>query len=343
MSCGNERGYHNGMWTRALIAFTLAVSPALACKCPARFTPCAETAAADLVFVGTVESVAPRFLDAWNTSQPDLLRTLNVQADAARQEQSDANITQLRDTYLKIFPDLPPESRSRLTAAKSHDQLVKAFYFIVNQGRLIHLKVRDKFREGGDDNDKADNKAAKKDESDDNGYIDVWTPFDDCGVDFQVGETYVVYADNDEESRVISTSHCTRTRRISDAGEDLAYLFYLKQDEKRAAELEGFLTTNQSYQAEVSGQYETTQVHGAVTDAVVQLDQAGAHRYGIPDSRGRFVFDGLSAGPYVLNVYAAGYPRVVAPLAGPKRGVLKEKGCVRDVVLLPKSPPPQTP
>jgi hypothetical protein len=38
------------------------------------------------------------------------------------------------------------------------------------------------------------------------------TAFGDCGVDFQAGETYLVYADGDEGSGTFSTGSCTRTR-----------------------------------------------------------------------------------------------------------------------------------
>jgi hypothetical protein len=48
------------------------------------------------------------------------------------------------------------------------------------------------------------------------------------------------------------------------------------------------------------------------------------------------VFDGLAEGEYALNVYAAGYPRKVEQLAGPKRGVLREKSCGREIILLTK-------
>ena len=47
---------------RAMALFLITIAPALACKCPATVTACAEAATSDLVFIGTVESVAPKVL-----------------------------------------------------------------------------------------------------------------------------------------------------------------------------------------------------------------------------------------------------------------------------------------
>lgn len=44
-----------------------------------------------------------------------------------------------------------------------------------------------------------------------------------CGYDFQVGETYLIYADKRETGQ-LWTHLCTRTAHISEAGEDLDYL-----------------------------------------------------------------------------------------------------------------------
>jgi Carboxypeptidase regulatory-like domain len=45
----------------------------------------------------------------------------------------------------------------------------------------------------------------------------------DCGFDFRVGERYIVYARKTADGS-LSVSICSRTRRLAEAGEDLAYL-----------------------------------------------------------------------------------------------------------------------
>jgi hypothetical protein len=46
----------------------------------------------------------------------------------------------------------------------------------------------------------------------------------DCGYVFERGASYLVYAHRESEKGKLSTSICTRTRPLGDAGEDLAYL-----------------------------------------------------------------------------------------------------------------------
>ncbi|MGH9905111.1 MAG: SpaA isopeptide-forming pilin-related protein [Pyrinomonadaceae bacterium] len=55
--------------------------------------------------------------------------------------------------------------------------------------------------------------------------VDVMTGFSDadCGYGFRLGGQYLVYADRQEDGR-LTTSICTRTRPLSDAKEDLAYI-----------------------------------------------------------------------------------------------------------------------
>ena len=123
-------------------------------------------------------------------------------------DRSAASFAKLRDAYLKVFPDLPEEHRKRLSAATSTDQLADLFYWILDHGKRIRLRVKTVFRgEDLEDDDDDDDDAGKT--------VEVWTAFGDCGFPFQTGETYLVYADSDEESDVMTTGACTR---LSDAG-----------------------------------------------------------------------------------------------------------------------------
>lgn len=53
----------------------------------------------------------------------------------------------------------------------------------------------------------------------------------DCGFGFRVGEEYLVYAHASPKNKRLYTGICTRTRKLSDAGEDLAH-FRQKDDPK---------------------------------------------------------------------------------------------------------------
>ena len=52
-------------WGTLLALGALLASPAMACKCLASYPVCNEAAQSNVVFIGTVESIEPGFLDPW--------------------------------------------------------------------------------------------------------------------------------------------------------------------------------------------------------------------------------------------------------------------------------------
>jgi hypothetical protein len=299
---------------RSLVAFGLLCFPAavLACKCAAPATVCRQVAASDIVFIGTVESIAPRFLDYWNPTRQQSLTLLNAETERAQADRSASSLAAAKDAYTRIFPDLPADSKKLLEAAKSREDLVNAFYKILGNGRRVRFRVKTAYR-GEEDEDET---------------LDVWTPFGDCGVDFQTGETYLVYADDDEESGVASTDSCSGSKRLSDAGSDLAYLYFFENNGDDSARLDGFATSNQFHQLDAD------HVKDPVTGVVVELKSERGSRFTETGADGKFVFDGLPAGEYVGAAYAAGYPKVVNLVAGPQAARVQAKGCATATLLI---------
>jgi Carboxypeptidase regulatory-like domain len=287
-------------------------SAAAACKCAVPFPVCQKVAMSDVVFIGTVESIAPHFLDYWNPAQQQSLTLLNAETERAQADRSTASLAAAKSAYAAIFPDLPEDSKKLLEGAKSRDDLVKAFYRILGAGRRVRFRVKEAYR-GDEDEDET---------------LDVWTPFGDCGVDFQTGETYLVYADDDEESNVVSTDTCSGTSRLSDAGGDLAYLYFFENNGDDSARLDGFVTTNQFHQLDAA------HAQAPVADVVVELKSASGSRFTESGADGKFVFDGLAAGEYTVAAYAAGYPKIVQQLAAPQRVHIVAKGCAAATVLI---------
>jgi hypothetical protein len=179
----------------------------------------------------------------------------------------------------------------------------------------------------------------EKDDSDDEGPLEVWTDSGDCGYDFQVGETYLVYADEDEESGRINTSVCYRNRRLSDAGDDLAYLYFFQNGGDESARLEGFITADEFYQRDLDKAHDPERAKLPEPGVILELQSGQSRRYTESDRDGRFVFDGLAGGEYSVSVFDAGYPEPVKLLAGPARVQVEKKGCASQMLLVPKLPP----
>jgi hypothetical protein len=156
-------------------------------------------------------------------------------------------------------------------------------------------------------------------------------------VDFQIGETYLVYANSEEGSDTFFTGSCTRTRRLTDAGDDLAYLYFYKDDRANSARLEGFATTDPRYQLDFNSLRNPESILAPATGSVIELQNGRVTRDAAADSNGRFFFDGLPGGDYTISAYERGYPSVTHLLAGPERLHIEPKSCGRRVLLLRKN------
>jgi hypothetical protein len=345
--------------------------PLLACKCDVTYSACHEIGASDLVFIGTVESIEPIFLSRWNLAKNASVRSLNDAYTDAQQHPSAETLNHLKDEYRKIFPGLDADDQRKLAAANTTQGVSSLFYSSMDRGMRVRLKVNTLFKHEDDDDDSpkaagAANQKSKDDDDDDrtthkgNGKKDVakgssvktakpddhvkkdedsfeiWTAFGDCGIDFQAGETYLVYANSDEGTDFFFTSSCTRTRRLSDSGDDLAYLFFYKNQPEESARLEGFVTTNERYKLDFDPLQNRPSIQSPVPGVVVELQSDHLTRYAEADRDGRFVFDGLPKGSYQVSAFAQGYPQDPQLLKGPEPVQLEEKGCATQVLLVPR-------
>jgi hypothetical protein len=210
-----------------------------------------------------------------------------------------------------------------------------------------------KSKKDDDDDPKARGKAAipkpavqgarPKDDDDDDriapGKITaVWTPSFDCGVEFQVGETYLVYASMDEDTDIAETDTCMGTRRLSDAGADLPYLSFVKDNPKEAGRIDGFVTTDLAASANPP---EGDRIPSPVAGALIELKSDDSVRYAASDDQGRFVFDGLRNGSYRIAAYTTEYPSPDHMVASPRELTIMPKTCARPVVLAHPPDPPK--
>jgi hypothetical protein len=288
---------------------------------------CNEVGASDAVFIGTVESVEPSFLNRWNLSSSASMRELNQAYLNAEEHPTQAALARLKDTYNKTFPELATDDKEQVKAARNTLDLSSLFYLAMDRGMRVRFKVKTVFKhEEYDDTDKDDDEPAT---------LDVWNPFGDCGFDFQTGETYLVYANNEESSNYLFTGSCTRTRRLSDAGNDLAYLFFYKHDPENSARIAGFATADGRSQFEYDHLHVKENVRAPVSDVTIELRSKVLTRYDRSSADGAFVFDGLPGGNYQISAYAAGFPELQQLLAGPQPVSIQEKSCTTQFLVLP--------
>jgi hypothetical protein len=303
---------------------------AFGCKCQMFLSSCDEVASSNVVFIGTVESIEPRFLSRWNLSNTSSLHSLNEAYLNAQQHPSKATLDHLREVYLKTFSDLPVDEKDRAAGAKTPLDVTSLFDTALDRGMRVRFHVRTLFkRQDGDDDDNVINDDEVESE------LDVWNPFGDCGSDFQPGETYLVYANREEASDYIFTSSCTRTRRLSDAGEDLSYLSFYKTDREQSARLEGFTTSDANSQADFDPLHVPQSLKSPVLNTLIELKSDVLVRYTEPDRNGRFIFDGLPKGEYQVSAFATGFPMYRQLLSIAKPLQIKEKSCAHQVLLIP--------
>jgi hypothetical protein len=283
-----------------------------------RFGVCDEARQSQAVFIGTVESVAPPLLDPYargkisaSLATPEMIR---LQADSSPEA-----LAKLKQIYLDALTGLPDRPRQRISEAHNRVELENAFEEAQAQGRMAHLSVKTLFRLEDDDED-----APKS--------LDIWTSAGDCGVDFQVGETYLVYALEDEDSGKLETSSCMRTRRLSEENGDLAFLYFLKNGGAASTRLEGFVSTNFSDQNLPRYQ---NQVSAPSPGGLIELDDGATQRYTRSESDGRFVFDGLKEGDYRVSLLAPGYPRTPRTVILSRKFHAAANACVRQIFVDP--------
>ena len=351
------------MMRRIFFAGILLVPLAFGCKCETSFSACNETGFSRLVFIGTVESIEPEFLSRWSGSNGASLQAFNAAFSEARENSSASSLSRLKSAFAHVVPNADAAQKSQLESATSAIDVMTLFNSVMSRGMLVRFKARTVFKDGDDDDtdDPTPKEATKVKKSargqdperqrsnrneikivpsgeqapEDASSFEVWTSFGECGYEFQLGETYLVYAGGEEGSAEFFVDKCSRTRRITDAGDDLAYLFFFKNQPNESARLEGFATTDRLVQLEFANMPE--KIASPVAGIAIELRSKGLRRFARTDANGRFVFDGLAQGNYEVSAFKDEYRFESPRLSGPLSLQVEARGCARHLFLLPKS------
>src|SRR5262249_37793721 len=134
----------------------------------------------------------------------------------------------------------------------------------------------------------------------------------------------------------VETNRCMRTKRLSDAGRDLAYLYFYKNHPKASGRLEGIATYDERFQPDYGAPLDLTKTGAPAAGVVIELKSDTRTRYAASNADGWFVFDGLAEGDYKLSAYARGFPETVRMLAAPGVFHIKAKGCMNRIVVIPR-------
>ena len=115
-----------------------------------------------------------------------------------------------------------------------------------------------------------------------------------CDVNFKQGQQYLVYAQKSSVENRLTTSTCTRTRLLSEAGEDLSYLRNLSQTPQGAMILGQVqrLTRN----SEGVGKFDP------MTGIRVTVENSDKRMEFVSNAEGKFIAKGLSPGTYKVSI-----------------------------------------
>ena len=307
-----------------------------ACPCVIQFGVCDEARQSDAVFIGIVESVAPAFLNPY--ARAKAMASLPVGEVARLQTDSSPEaLARLKTIYFDMFTGLPDFTRAQIAQATNRKELQSAFESAESEGRVARFHIQTNFKNDDDapDADASKTDAPKAPPKTASKTMDIWTGNGDCGVNFQVGETYLVYAIEDEDSGKLETSACMRTRRLSDENGDLGFLYFLDNSPTESTHIEGFVSS--AFVDQNLPRYEN-RVSMPARGAILELDSGTGLRYTESDSAGRFAFDGLKAGDYRLSLLAPGFPQSPRTVIMTRTIHADEASCVRQILVEPTHP-----
>lgn len=145
----------------------------------------------------------------------------------------------------------------------------------------------------------------------------------DCGYPFKVGESYLVYASQNPRDKKLYAGICSRTRPLSEAGEDLRYLQSLATSEAGGTI---YGVVNKFRRISADGHSELL---GPMEGIPITIEGSDARVESITDGKGEFRVTGLPPGNYKvrLKVPEGLWPGMGEQKDGEQKTEIKDKGC----------------
>lgn len=278
----------------------------VACSCQSKPSVCAQIESSAAVFIGRVNDVQPAFPRPWEVSH------LAVKLTDAEEQLKEEAPPNLLAKAKQIYAELLPEPwRSRVGSVGSSGELESVLNEFDKHGIRMRLDVLEVFKGSLGQT------------------VELRTDFASCSGWLLQGETYVVYAFRDEKGRLTTSICSSRTERLSDAGADLAYLFFQRRGGSASRRLEGFVTTSES---DIENSRFHDRVSHPLANVTVQLTNRKISRYSQTGKDGRYLIDGLTPGEYDISVLEQEAFKNL--LTSPHTIRVKETGCSIEPILI---------
>lgn len=300
-----------------LMLLAATVRPGLARKCVGDRSVCHAYATADVVFIGRVVALNPDF-DIWGRNLEKELGDLfpGRTMDEIEADESVETTAKLKQFYLSFWRGTVSP---KVAGARTGKQLKSALEEIMMGGQTVRFEVHQSYKglPPGTKN------------------IVIHSEFVLGLPAFSAHETYLIYAHRGA-GRQLEVGPCSRSKRVRNAGEDLAYLHFIQYGGRRSGRIYGFVTGDKKDQGERLDRGEVTE---PVEDVLVALHAPSIVLSTTTDRRGSFIFDGLAPGEYEASVYK--YEDWIIEgtekLSGPRKVKVNERGCAR--ILFQIDPP----
>lgn len=92
-----------GLSVIGFLSLILLQRPVRACDCITSFGACQEAGISNVVFIGTVQSIEPIFMNRWYPPNQVSMRSLNDAYIEAQQSPAPPALARLKDPYLNFF------------------------------------------------------------------------------------------------------------------------------------------------------------------------------------------------------------------------------------------------
>lgn len=117
----------------------------------------------------------------------------------------------------------------------------------------------------------------------------------DCGYGFKIGQRYLVYAYRDEKDRRLSTSICSRTRLLSEADDDFAFIRSMPTSNANGSIFGIIGKRNHEWK-------EGEQWYKPVADAELTIEGEGRQYQAQSNSEGNFRVENVVPGKYLVKL-----------------------------------------